>query len=250
MWTGPAPMRQYDNIPHVRWWRTFMEYGNGITGDMCVHMFDTARWMLDLGWPTRISSSGGIFVQKDGKSNISDSQSATFTYPNFDVVWQHRTWGNSPDPDYPWAVFIHGDKGTLKANTDRFEFFPQGKRQATISGRALIEPNKYPEEKNEPDFEPQAAAATRSHMLDFLAARQNRSKPVADIEQGHISAASSILANVSMELGRSLTIDPKTGQLVGDPEAAKLLARPYRGDWKHPADVVGEWTPWAKKDKA
>ena len=29
MWTGPAPLRPYDGLPHVRWWRTFMEYGNG-----------------------------------------------------------------------------------------------------------------------------------------------------------------------------------------------------------------------------
>ena len=41
MWTGPAPLRPYDGLPHVSWWRTFMEYGNGIMGDMCVHMFDT-----------------------------------------------------------------------------------------------------------------------------------------------------------------------------------------------------------------
>ncbi|MFM7244851.1 MAG: Gfo/Idh/MocA family protein, partial [Planctomycetaceae bacterium] len=51
MWTGPAPLRPYDGLPHRRWWRTFMEYGNGIVGDMCVHMLDTARWMLGLGWP-------------------------------------------------------------------------------------------------------------------------------------------------------------------------------------------------------
>src|SRR3712207_5146946 len=57
MWTGPAPLRPYDQIPHKRWWRAFMEYGNGIVGDMCVHMLDTARWMLDLGWTTRSPSS-------------------------------------------------------------------------------------------------------------------------------------------------------------------------------------------------
>ena len=80
MWTGPAPLRPYDGLPHLRWWRTFTEYGNGIMGDMCVHMFDTARWMLGLGWPNRIYSDGGIYVQKDGKSNISDTQTATFEY--------------------------------------------------------------------------------------------------------------------------------------------------------------------------
>jgi predicted dehydrogenase len=47
MWTGPAPLRPYDGLPHIRWWRTFMEYGNGIMGDMCIHMFDTVRWMLE-----------------------------------------------------------------------------------------------------------------------------------------------------------------------------------------------------------
>src|SRR5437667_5577954 len=88
MWTGPAPLREYDSpkqptygnerVPHRRWWRTFMEYGNGITGDMCIHMFDMVRWMLGLGWPKRISSAGGILVQKNGKSNIADTQSATF----------------------------------------------------------------------------------------------------------------------------------------------------------------------------
>ena len=87
MWTGPAPLRPYDApmykdlgapLPHRRWWRAFTEYGNGIVGDMCIHMLDMVRWMLDLGWPDRVSSTGGIYVQKDSKANISDSQTATF----------------------------------------------------------------------------------------------------------------------------------------------------------------------------
>ena len=72
MWTGPAPMRPYVPLIHPRRWRSFTEYGNGIVGDMCIHMFDLARWMLDLGWPTQVSSDGGIFVQKDSIANISD----------------------------------------------------------------------------------------------------------------------------------------------------------------------------------
>jgi predicted dehydrogenase len=67
MWTGPAPMRPYDGLPHIRWWRTFNEYGNGITGDMCVHMFDTVRWMLKLGWPKRITSHRRNLCSERGK---------------------------------------------------------------------------------------------------------------------------------------------------------------------------------------
>src|SRR3954451_15763477 len=81
MWTGPAPMRPYNPIAHPRGWRAFMEYGNGIVGDMCVHMLDMVRWMLGLGWPTEVGSSGGIYVAKNSKANISDTQTATFTFP-------------------------------------------------------------------------------------------------------------------------------------------------------------------------
>ena len=57
---GAGAMRPYNDLVHPRRWRAYMEYGNGIVGDMCVHMLDMVRWMLDLGMPNRISSSGGI----------------------------------------------------------------------------------------------------------------------------------------------------------------------------------------------
>ena len=63
-YTGPAPLRPYNKLVHPRGWRAFMEYGNGIVGDMCIHMFDMTRWMLDLGWPKRVASTGGILMDK------------------------------------------------------------------------------------------------------------------------------------------------------------------------------------------
>jgi predicted dehydrogenase len=233
MWTGPAPLRPFDGMPHRRWWRTFMEYGNGIVGDMCVHMLDTVRWMLDLGWPTQISSYGGIFVQKDGKSNTSDTQSAIFEYPDLSVVWQHRTWGSAPDKDYPWALFLYGDKGTLKASVTRYDFIPRGQGQP-IHRDCVYEREQFPEDVTEKDIELHAAPATRLHMLDFLKAIEDRSRPVADIEEGHISTASCILANLAMKLGRQLVYDPAAKKIVDDAEANELLLRPYRKPWVHP----------------
>jgi len=238
MWTGPAPLRPYDGSPHIRWWRTFMEYGNGIVGDMCVHMLDTARWMLNLGWPRRISSSGGIYVQKEGKSNITDTQVATFEYPDYNCVWQHRTWGTPPDPDYPWALFIYGEKGTLKASTMRADFIPQDRNQKPIHFECVYEREQYPEDVGEKGIELNAAPATRLHMKDFLAAIEKRSRPVADIEDGHISTASCILANLAMQLGRPLVYDPAKRVVSGDPQATALLRRSYRAPWKHPAESL------------
>ena len=232
-WTGPAPLRPYDGLPHVRWWRTFMEYGNGIVGDMCVHMLDTTRWMLGLGWPKRVWSSGGIFVDKGGKSNISDTQTANFDYGDLTVTWQHRSWGAPPDPKYPWAMTLFGDKGTLKAGVMSYDFMPEGKGES-IHRDCVYEREQFPEDVTEKEIELHAAPATRGHMKDFLAAIESRGRPVADIEQGHISTASCILANVSMQLGRPIAYDPATKQVAGDAEAARLLRRSYRTGYEHP----------------
>lgn len=237
MWTGPAPLRPFDGLPHIRWWRTFMEYGNGIMGDMCVHMFDTVRWMLKLGWPTRITSTGGILVQKEGKSNIADTQSATFEYPEFHCNWQHRSWGVPADPDYPWGLFLHGEKGVLKASTMRADFIPHDTNQKPIHFDCVFEREKYPEDLTEDRIELNAAPATRLHMLDFLAAIARRSRPIADIEDGHISTASCLLANLSMDLKAPMVYDPAKRVVVGNRAATERLRRPYRKPWKHPEPV-------------
>jgi predicted dehydrogenase len=234
MWTGPAPLRPYDGLPHVRWWRTFMEYGNGIMGDMCIHMLDTVRWMLNLGWPKRISSTGGIYNDKTGKSNIADTQTAIFEFEELNCVWQHRSWGTAPDPEYPWSFKIFGEKGTLCGSTMKYDFIPVGNGEK-IHADVVFEKEKYPEDVNEPAIELNAAPATRLHMLNFLEAIEKGIKPVADIEQGHISTASCILANLSMQLGgRPLVYDPLKKEIVGDEEATKLLQRKYREPWIHP----------------
>ncbi|MEO8352385.1 MAG: Gfo/Idh/MocA family oxidoreductase [Chthoniobacteraceae bacterium] len=233
MWTGPAPMRPFCKWTHPRGWRAFMEYGNGIVGDMCVHMLDMVRWMMDLGWPDSIDSSGGILVDKESKANISDTQTATFDFPNVQVVWNHRTWGDGVDPNYPWSATFYGDKGTLKASVFSYDFIPNGNGNPVHQDVAL-ELEQYPEDATEKDLEKHCAPAVRGHMRDLLTNIGTRGKPVADIEQGYISTTSCILANLSMKLGRSLKFDPATGKIVGDDEANKLLARPYREPWQHP----------------
>jgi hypothetical protein len=130
---------------------------------------------------------------------------------------------------------FYGDKGMLKASVNSYDFFPQNSNESTMHGDALFEYEKYPEDKDEKDLERHVASAIRRHWLDLLAARESHGRPVADIEQGYTSTATCILANLSMQLGRSLTWDPAKSRVVGDEEANKLLARPYRAPWVHPA---------------
>jgi hypothetical protein len=72
-------------------------------------------------------------------------------------------------------------------------------------------------------------------MRNFLEAIEKKSRPVADIEQGHISTASCILANLSMQLGRPLQYDPVNKIVKNDPAATAMLKRDYRSNWQHPS---------------
>jgi predicted dehydrogenase len=232
MWTGPAPMRPYNRLVHPRGWRAFMEYSNGILGDMCVHMLDMVRWMLGLGWPKRIFSTSGILIDKNSKATTPDTQLATFDFDNLKVVWQHRSWGQPNDPNYPWGATIYGDKGMLKASVFSYDFIPV--EGASIHRDVTYELDQYPEDRTEADLERHVAPAVRHHFQDLLSAIGSRGRPVADIEEGHISTASCILANISAKLGRAIAWDSAAHRVVGDDEANRLLARRYRAPWKHP----------------
>ena len=71
------------------------------------------------------------------------------------------------------------------------------------------------------------APAIRHHMMDFLAAIDKRSKPVADIEQGYISTAACILANMSLQT--------RAAHSVGSAPGARAARR--RGESVAPAAV-------------
>jgi predicted dehydrogenase len=199
---------------------------------MCIHMLDMVRWMLGLGWPKRVSSSGGILMDKQSKANISDTQTATFDYGDLEVIWQHRTWGQPPDPKYTWAATLYGDKGMLKVGVMSYDFIPE--KGETVHRDVLYELEQYPEDKTEERLEKHVAPAIRRHWVNFLQAVDTRSRPVADIEQGYISSASCILANMAMKTGRTLAWDAEKQRIAGDEAANALLRRPYRKPWIHP----------------
>lgn len=233
---GPAPKLPYKAIMEDRGWRSFMEFGNGIIGNVGVHMIDKVRLLLDLGWPEAVSSTGGIYVHKNSFSNVSDTQHSVLHYPDLDVSWEHRMWGRSPIPPRHWsdqwgARFL-GENGTLTMTMYEYVFEPA--KGGGREGRHLLSTSGDLENI---DFGRAGDAYKETedrHVLDFMAAREKRSRPIADIEEGHISSACCVLANLAQELGRPLRYDPKTRTVPGDAEATQRLARPYRAPWVHP----------------
>jgi hypothetical protein len=181
-----------------------------------------------------MSSFGGLRVLTGGKSDIADTQTAMFDYDNITVVWQHRRFGPAVDANYPWGATLYGEKGTLKAGVMGYDFIPADRGGQAIHKDVAYELDQYPEDRTEARLERHVAPAIRGHMRDLLANMASRGKPVADIEEGYISTSSCILANLSMQLGRTLAWDARNGQVIGDEEANRLLRRPYRRPWVHP----------------
>lgn len=231
-WSGPAPLVKYHPDIHPRAWRSYWEYGNGICGDMCVHWLDTARYILDLKQPARVASTGGIFVEKQSRANIADTQSAIFDYGDVQVTWDYRSWGKPGHEKYPWAATFIGDKGTMRLNLEGYEVeLFNGKSVQVDAERIDSDTDTYPRhQKNDP-----VALGNRGHWKNFLQCIQTREKPVADIEQGHQSTLACILANMSMKLGRELKWDAASGKIIGDDQAQSMLQGAYREPWEHPA---------------
>src|SRR2546423_1551635 len=234
MYVGPAKWRDYNAGIHPRRWRDCREFSNGQTGDLCVHLFDVTRMFLGLRWPKNISSSGGILMRdKNSTVNVHDTQTALFDYGDVQIVWTQRNWGANPEPDYPWAVTYYGDKGTLKLSVWSYDYIPKD-GGAPVKVKAVEEREKYPEDVQHKETELFAAPANRRNMVNFIQSRRSGQRPVADIEEGYISTACCVMANLSMELGRGLRWDGEAGKVIGDDEANQRLARKYRDPWKHP----------------
>lgn len=233
-YVGPASWVNYHPDLHPRSWRHRREFSNGQTGDLCVHFFDLIRYFMGLGWPRRIASTGGSYMRpQDTNVNVHDTQNTLFDYDDLQVVWTQKNWGASPDKDYPWGATIYGERGTLKLSVWRYDYIP--KNGGEVIRRDCVEEREtYPEDLAHKETEIFAAPGNRAQLLDFIQARAEGRRPVADIEEGHISSAACILANLSMELGRELRWDAQTQQVIGDDEANSRLARAYRGDWTHP----------------
>jgi predicted dehydrogenase len=231
---GPAPLMAYHPDIQPINWRSFREFGNGYIADLGVHFVDTVRWMLDLRWPKRVSSVGGVFVDKDSIATVPDTQTAQFEYDNLLMSWSNREWGVIPDgPAGGWGAKLYGDKGTLTLGSVNYEFVPVD-GGSKLSGDLSTEMAKFPNDAKLLPMDRQLVPLTRPNMRDFIAAIEARRRPVADVEEGYISTSSVILANMAMDLGRPIRWDAKAQRVIGDEEAQKRLARPYRTPWVHP----------------
>jgi len=69
------------------------------------------------------------------------------------------------------------------------------------------------------------------HLANFFAAVRDGEALHSPIDDGHVSTLMCHLGNISQYLGRSLSMDPATGRILGDSEAMDHWSRDYARGW-------------------
>ena len=242
LWLGPAPQRRYNPnraLYHFRW---FWDYSGGQMTNLGQHSLDLVHWILGVQAPTAVYSSGGRRFLKDN-CEVPDTQDAVLEYPGFNVVCEYREASAGRDSLGMGALVFNGTRGTLPVTRKGFEVFPDPKinpvnTMATIlGGHPVGGPQPLPEPKDqlwttpEKDDTGEAMLDYGRHARNFLDCVKSRQTPISDIESGHRVATACHLANISLRTGRKLVWDAQREEIVGDPPANAMLARPYRAPW-------------------
>jgi len=235
LWLGPAPLAPYNKLAVYRW-RFLKEYGNGEIGDQGVHQLDIIRWGLKLDThPTQVQSMGGNLVHDDDEDTPTNQVFACkFAGRRLLVTFETRNWYTNSEAgmgiEYPF-VDHQNVVGVIFLGTEGYMIIPDYSSYYVFLG-----PNRKPGPSASVPGNPMMDT---DHFRNWLQAVRSRNPKhlTAEIEEGHYSSALCHLANIAYRTGRTLTFDPQRERFVNDPEADKLLTRPYRPPFIVPDQV-------------
>jgi predicted dehydrogenase len=220
MWCGPAPLRPYNRRIHPRGFRQFLDFANGQLGDWGIHWMDQILWWTEEKYPRKVSSTGGRYIKRDN-TDAPDTQVATYEFDSFTATWEHRQYAANEAEKHNIGCYFYGTEGTFHMGwLDGWTFYPSSKKQTVLHEDPKL---------NQPDDQ-----NIRELWADFLQSIKSGKPPACDIETGHRSTNMALLGMLALKLGRSVEWDGEKEVIKNDPEANKLLSRPYRAPWQYP----------------
>jgi predicted dehydrogenase len=114
-----APSIPFDPNRFFRW-RCFTDYGEGLAGDLFVHLISGIQFITGTNAvATRAQSSGGLFRWKDGRQ-FPDLIETYYDYPDFRVSVRCNL--NNDGGEF---IGFYGTKGTLLIKNATLTFIPQ-----------------------------------------------------------------------------------------------------------------------------
>lgn len=218
LWLGPLPWRPYNRRYQPANFRWFLEIGGGQIRDRGAHQFSTILWCMDADHQTSFTVEAKGKAPSQGLWDCPVDMEVTYQFRNPDWTLEWGQPGNKVGKTEFGNVFW-GEQGQLileweggyrPANPEAANF------QLPPGGKEVYRTDEYE------DF-------NMNHKADwFKSIREGHLRPAVDIEIGHRTATLCNLGNLSYILGRKLVWDGEKQEVVGDPQANRLLSRPQR----------------------
>jgi predicted dehydrogenase len=222
LWQGPAPRRDYqDNLVHYNW-HWFWHWGTGEINNNGLHELDICRWALDVDYPNRVTSSGGRYAFDDDWE-FYDTQIASFEYDDDKMIaWEGRSCNRFKYYDRGRGSMIYGTEGTVMLDRNGYFLYDtDGKLVKQVNESARSETTDLRG----------GGALVDYHFKNFFEAIRDGATLHSPIAEGALSTTMCHLGNYAQKYGRSLTIDPSNGHIVGDDEAMSNWSREYEKGW-------------------
>ncbi|WP_127018450.1 Gfo/Idh/MocA family protein [Flagellimonas beolgyonensis] len=241
---GSAPQVPF-NKNHFFRWRKWWAYGSGLSGDLLTHDFDRLNCVLNMGIPSSVSASGGVYTHKDGR-NVPDVIQVNMEFPEYSTgssqvkgkekgmtFCYSATLGNG----FNRPTILMGHDATMELGNN-LTVWPDGgsTRYADMLENEKMRPNvpiyQYNPAANVPDAISSATSqyfadkglmwtyidgvrvdSTFLHMREWLSVIKNGGQVSCGIKEGFEEAISAHMAGLSWKLGRRIEWDPEQEQL-------------------------------------
>jgi predicted dehydrogenase len=224
-----APKRPFDAARFFRW-RCFSDYGEGLAGDLFVHLLSGIFFVSGTNEaPQRAQSSGGLYRWKDGR-DFPDLIETLFDFPKFRVVLRSNLNNAGGEP-----IRFHGTKGTMEISGQTLVFTPQDSSPKaegySIKGwparlrkqyleqwqaeHLLRDPRDYQPAEAETFTAPPEYSDVSAHQANFFDAVRTRKPTVENEEFGNHAAIGCHLANYAYFKNTIATWDAKAKVIRG-----------------------------------
>ena len=220
-WQGPSPMVPYTVDRATNWGGYHCpETSLGFIAGCGIHELGLAQWgnKSDHTSPIRYVGTGS--VPKEGIFRTLERWDVTCDYPNGVQLrfMDYRTakpvaaqyLSGRPLGD---GLIFHGTEGWI-SDAEGFR----------ASNQALWKQEFKPSDEQLP--------VSPEHNRNFIDCVKSRQETICPVEMAIRCDAICQLANIAALTGRVIQWDPKKEKIVNDPEAEKMLIRPYREKWK------------------
>jgi predicted dehydrogenase len=189
------------------------------------HTIDLARMALgDPALPKTVFCAGGRVLAKDDR-DVPDNQTVVYDMGGYPLSLEASEYGNYMSKETKEVRFSE-QFPEWQNNSTRIEIYGTDGLMylGRMGGGWQVFGRDWELLAEKPGYFPDIV-----HQQNFIDCIRSRKTPNAPVEQGVLSAAMMNLANLSYRAGKKLLeIDPVTGLIVNNAEAAELDKRMYR----------------------